>query len=201
MPGRSSELGEMPSSMSVSLIARLRDQDGDAWQRLVKLYGPLVYRWCREAGLQANDATDVGQEVFRAVATSIDRFRRDRPGDSFRGWLWTIMKNKVRDHFRGLASRPEATGGTDAYQQFQQLPDSPSEVSDADRASGVSRRALDLIRSEFESRTWEAFWGVAVGRGKPADVAADLGMTVAAVYMAKSRVLRRLREEFTELLD
>ena len=71
----------------------------------------------------------------------------------------------------------------------------------AARLDGVSRRALDLIRSEFESRTWEAFWGVAVGRGKPADVAADLGMTVAAVYMAKSRVLRRLREEFTELLD
>ena len=70
MPGRSSEFGEMASSTSVSLIARLRDQDGDAWQRLVKLYGPLVYRWCREAGLQASDATDVGQEVFGAVATS-----------------------------------------------------------------------------------------------------------------------------------
>ncbi len=67
--------------------------------------------------------------------------------------------------------------------------------------SGVTHRALELIRSEFESRTWDAFWGVAVGGGKPADVAADLEMTVAAVYMAKSRVLRRLREEFTELLD
>ena len=190
---------------SVTLIERLKSQDAEAWRRLVALYGPDMYRWCRQSGMQGTDTADVVQEVFRAVASNIGSFRRERPGDSFRGWLWSIAKNKIRDHFRSLQARPAATGGTDAYQQLQQLPEeSPDNESDASRANAesvLSKRAVEIVRAEFEPRTWEAFSQVAIDGRKPADVAEDLGMTVAAVYMAKSRVLRRLRAELADCVD
>ena len=100
----------------------MKAHDQDAWQRLVKLYGPLVYQACRRAGLQPTDASGVFQEVFQAVAMHIAGFRRDRPGDTFRGWLLTITQNKIRDHFRRLGTQPEAIGGTDAHRRLLELP-------------------------------------------------------------------------------
>src|SRR5262249_30991608 len=144
------------------------------------------------------------QEVFRSVAQHLGDFRRERPGDSFRGWLWRITHNKVRDFWRRQQHRPQAVGGTTAQQRFQELaqesedslpPDCPAE------SAALYRRALDLIHAEFEGRTWQAFWGVAVEGRAAADVAAELTMSPGAVYVAKSRVLRRLREDFGELLD
>lgn len=101
-------------STSLSLLERARANDSDAWRRLSRIYGPQVYRWARQAGLQENDASDLVQEVFGVVATRISDFRRDRVGDSFRGWLYSIARNKIRDHFRALARRPDAAGGTQA---------------------------------------------------------------------------------------
>jgi RNA polymerase sigma-70 factor (ECF subfamily) len=191
-------------STSSSLLMRVKGRDPDAWQRLVKLYGPLVYRWAREAGLQDSDAADVMQEVFRAISAAIEDYRHDRPGDRFRGWVWTITRNKVRDHFRQRANQPEARGGTTAHIQIQQTPKLPSEEPEDTEATAITnlpRRALALIRGEFQEHTWQAFWRVAVAGDKPADVAEDLGMSVGAVYTAKSRVFRRVREELGELLD
>src|SRR5690349_1212705 len=95
-----------PGSTSSSLLDQIRAGDAGGWRRLVHLYGPLVYGWARRSGLQAADAADVMQEVFRAVHTGIAGFRRDRPGDSFRAWLWGVTHTKLRDFWRRLASQP-----------------------------------------------------------------------------------------------
>jgi RNA polymerase sigma-70 factor (ECF subfamily) len=96
---------------SPSLLLRVQDNDQGAWTRLVNLYAPLVYHWCGKAQLNADDMADVFQETFRAVARNIREFRRDRAGDSFRGWLRTITQNKIRDHFRRQEHEPRAAGG------------------------------------------------------------------------------------------
>ncbi len=188
-----------PGSISSSLLRQLQANRPDAWRRLVYLYGPLVYRWCRQTGLQAADATDVVQEVFRSVAAGVGRFRRRGPGDSFRGWLWTITRNKVRDHLRARAGFPGAVGGTDMQQRLAQLPESEpvsGEASQDDQAeAGLVHRAMEAIRGEFEDSTWESFWRMTVGGHTAAEIAGDLGLSKSAVRQAKYRVLRRLRQE------
>ena len=191
------------STIGTSLLMRVRHLDPDAWQRLVHIYGPLVYKWCIKAGLRSEDAADVGQEVFRAVADGISKFRRDRDGDTFVGWLRTITRFKIADYRRGQSSDPQAIGGTDFQIAISQLSEStkeavPEENDDGRIDSIVYRRALDIIKTEFEQRTWQAFWATAVDGRPTADIADELGMTTMAVRKAKSRVLRRLRDEFDE---
>jgi RNA polymerase sigma-70 factor (ECF subfamily) len=188
---------------SSSLLLRVQAQEQAAWVRLVHLYSPVVYQWCRHAGLQEADALDVGQEIFEAVWRNIRNFRRDRPGDSFRAWLRTIAHHKIVDHHRqrdvlrveGYSAEP-----TRVYER----PD--EQRSDVDEADGketrfLCRRALALIRSEFEDKSWQAFEAVVMNDQKPAEVAAALHMSVNAVYLARSRILKRLREEFADLMD
>ena len=194
-----------PGSTSTSLLGRVRAGEADAWEKLVDIYGPLVYGWCRQSGLQGEDAADVVQEVFAAVASRIDRFRRDRPGDSWRGWLWTITRNKVLDHFRARAKQPQAPGGTEAQMLLAQL---PAQAPELPRASGPGSavkmgeeyRALEMVRAGVEERTWRAFWRVVIDEQPVADVAAELGMSVRAVYEAKYRVRRRIRQELEDLI-
>jgi RNA polymerase sigma-70 factor (ECF subfamily) len=185
---------------SVTLLQRVRDRDEEAWRRLLHLYGPLVIRWCGHGGVSGQDADDIQQEVFQAVATGLDGFRRDREGDTFRGWLRTITRNKLLDHYRRRDKNPEAQGGTDAYRQLQDLADQPWPEDTADDLSGLYHRALELVKGEFEPRTWEAFWRAAVDGQSPDLIAADLGVTPAAIRKAKSRVLHRLRAELGDLL-
>lgn len=188
----------MSGSASASLLDRVCAREPGAWERLARLYGPLVYGWARRQRLQDADAADVAQEVFAAVAAGISTFRRDTVGDSFRGWLWGITRNKVADHFRRAAGRPPAAGGSDAAERLLQIPDAFPEGSgyaflpaDAD----LVRRALDGLRVEFEPRTWQAFWRMAIDGHAAADIARDLGTTPRAVRQAKYRVLQRLRAE------
>jgi RNA polymerase sigma-70 factor, ECF subfamily len=202
-PADSRPESSRPGSISSTLLERVKARRPEAWERLVDLYGPVVYRWCRQSGVAAEDSADVVQEVFLAVAAHIADFRRNGPGDRFDAWLGTITRNKIRDLFRRRRGRLSAQGGTDAQTRFLDLPE-PSGTSlsssPADADGLLSRRALDLVRAEFENRTWEAFWRTAVEGQSPGDVAAELGMTVPAVYKAKSRVLRRLRQELGGLL-
>jgi RNA polymerase sigma-70 factor (ECF subfamily) len=168
------------------------------------LYGPVVYRWCRHSGLGRDAAAEVVQEVFVALAAHVVDFRHDRPGDSFGAWLRTITRNKVLDYFRARRDRPAAEGGSVAQEQLLRVPElaEPSQSGmSADVYSSVLRRGLDLVRAEFENRTWEAFWRAAVEGHPPAIIAADMGMSIQAVYKAKSRVLRRLRQELDGLLE
>jgi RNA polymerase sigma-70 factor (ECF subfamily) len=189
-------------STSSSLLQRVRANDAGAWERLVDLYAPLVYHWCRRGRLPPEDTADVFQEVFRAVAEHIGTFRHDRPGDSFRGWLRTITRSKVCDHLRRMADQPQAPGGTDAQRLLHEVPAPDADEEDPAEAGLVAqqlRRVLEAIRGEFEERTWRAFWEVQMeGRGTD-EVGAELGMTAAAVRKAKFRVLRRLREEMGEV--
>lgn len=188
-------------STSTQLIARVRQNDQDAWNQLVSLYAPLVYRWCRQSNLQTSDATDVVQDVFRAVTANIGSFRRDQPGHSFRAWLRTITRNKVLDHFRREQARPTATGGTDAGRVMQQIPqhDETNESKTSDEIL-LLRNAMELVRQQFEPNTWRAFMLNTI-EGQSADqVAQELDMTVQAVWKAKSRVLQRLREQFGDVL-
>ena len=203
-PAAGAPTGDANPSVGSTLLERLRAGRTDAWERLARLYGPTVYVWCRRAGVPEADAADVSQEVLAAVARHLADFRRERPGDSFRGWLWTITRNKVRDHFRRCADRVQAAGGTTAQQLLHQVPeDAPPDPEAGPEAepAGLYRRALELIQSEFEERTWRAFLMVTVEGRLPADAAAALGTTPGAVYIAKSRVLKRLREEFGDLLE
>lgn len=190
------------SSTSTSLLRRAKAQNPEAWQRLVKLYGPLVYHWCRSVGLKAEDTADVVQEVFCAVVVGIEGFRGSGRRGSFRSWLRTITRNKIHDFFRARQGMPEGEGGTSAQRHFMQVPqpgeipelEDPPEAEDA-----LWRRAVDLVRAEFEEQTWKAFWRVAVDGQVPAAVAEELSTTVPAVYKAKSRVLRRVRQELGDL--
>jgi RNA polymerase sigma-70 factor (ECF subfamily) len=190
-------------SVSSSLLDRLRLQDPEAWRRLVRLYYPVVRGWGERAGLQAEDAADVAQEVFRALAGNVDRFRRDGGKNSFRGWLWGITQRQILAHRRRRQGRPVAAGGTEANRLLAEVPeaDEPSSAAPPDDRHAVLRRALDLLRAEVEERTWQAFWRATVEGQAPADIAAALGMSVNSVYLAKARLLRRLREEFGDLLD
>jgi RNA polymerase sigma-70 factor (ECF subfamily) len=183
-------------------LARVQAGEPEAWERLVNLYAPLVFRWCRCGGLQDQDTADVFQEVFQAVVVSVGGFRREREGDTFRGWLRRIAQNKLRDHFRKLGREPRGAGGSSARERLAQFPEPQPADDDLTREEperGLFARALGLIRGEFAERTWAAFWQTAVeGRG-PKDVAADLSMSPGAVRVAKSRVLHRLREELGDL--
>ena len=195
---------DSPGSTSSSLLRHVIARQPEAWEKLAHLYCPLVYKWARVRRLQDADAADIVGEVFKTVLARIDDFRRDKPGDSFRGWLWKITCNKLGDHFRRVATRPGAAGGSDAYQQFQQLPDMPAEDSVnfcglvTDRE--VLHRMLELIRPDFEGKTWQAFWRLAADGDAAADIAQDLGMTAKAVRQAKYRVLQRLRKELEDHL-
>ena len=190
------------TSTSTSLIERVKARDPQAWQRLVKLYSPMAYRWCREMGVSAEDSKDILQEVFTSVFGSIAEFRRTRAGDSFRAWLCTITRNKVRDMYRRRANQPVVDGGSQANELMQQVPDDdcPTSSSPADQGSEnrLVQQAAELVQCEFETQTWQVFWRAAVQGQKLADIADDLGMSLAAVYQAKSRVMRRLRQELSD---
>jgi RNA polymerase sigma-70 factor (ECF subfamily) len=191
------------SATPSSLLLRLRrPDDGDAWQRLLCLYKPTVEGWCRRAGLSREDVADVRQEVFQAVARGIADFRRDRPGDSFRAWLHAITRVRIADLRRRQRREPAGVGGSSFHERLQQeaAPEETPEAEASRERGELRQRALRLIQTDFGERTWKAFWGVAVEGRPPADVAADLGLTPGAVYSAKSRVLRRLRQEFGGLL-
>ena len=191
------------SGTSRSLLARVQADEPRAWDRLVNLYAPLVLRWCRRSGLQGTDAADVFQQVFQAVVVNVGGFRKERHGDTFRGWLRRITQNKLRDHFRRLGRETRGTGGSSAQQRLAQVP-GPEPVEapitiDIDERS-LFARALAQIRAEFAPRTWSAFWQTAVEGRAAKDVADELNMSPGAVRVAKSRVLHRLRQELGDLL-
>lgn len=194
---------ESGAATSLSLLARVREQDNEAWSRLSHIYGPLVYRWCRRAGIEPSDAADILQEVFRAVASGIERFRYHGEGDSFRGWLFGITRNKIYDHFREAAKSPKAVGGTSMQQQIEQVPAFDEESidsfqQDSDR-SLIVRQTLASIEDDFAQNCWRAFWLTTIDQRPSTEVANELCMTANAVRQAKFRVLKRLRLELEGL--
>ena len=186
-----------------SLLLRAAHRDAEAWRELVDLYGPLVAHWCRRCSLDVHSTADCVQDVFTSVAIALDQFSPQRESGSFRAWLWTITRNKLRDHFRRSGRSAAATGGSTAMGLMQQVID-PSSVPD-DEPTGdpqlqqLTSRALSQVRSEFESRTWQAFWRFVVDGIATSEVARELEMSEATVRQSRSRILRRLRQQLGDV--
>lgn len=195
---------DLNDETSLTLLERARANDPDAWSRLFALYTPIVKYWCFLGGLQETDVDDVVQDVYRSALSGLARFRHDRPDDSFRGWLRTVTRNALALHFRKNARVPYAKGGSAAFLLLQDVADPRVELPDDDppaQVRGLYRRALELVRSEFEDRTWQMFWLTVVEDHGPDAVAEQFGVTPVTIRKAKSRVLRRLREELGDLLN
>ncbi len=209
-----------PNQTSLSLILQATKQDTTAWERIVSIYSPLVYFWCQESRLSRADLQDVFQEVFHALARNLHKFRPVENG-SFRGWLRTLTRNKLNDHFRQAGHEPKPVGGTEALNFLKEIPAEtsrpitsnhssclssdglPSERSSTEQAIIHSTlcQALSNVRANFSEQSWKAFWMVVVDGRETVDVATDLGMQPGTVRVAKSRVLKRLRLELGDSLD
>jgi RNA polymerase sigma-70 factor (ECF subfamily) len=187
--------GGRPTATSSSLLAGAQAKDQECWRRIVGLYAPLVLWWCRRRGLHDDDSQDVVQEVFKAVFARIRGFQKDGQPGAFRRMLFSIARNKIADLFRPRepAQPPVPEEGRPRALEGKMLPRGPQRVI-------VLHRALEQVRPRFQQHTWRAMWEVVVEARSPLDVAESLGMTVNAVYTAKSRVLHCIREEYEGLL-
>jgi RNA polymerase sigma-70 factor (ECF subfamily) len=187
-----------------SLVLRLRDAgDEAAWAEFIELYEPLVYRLARAKGLQDADASDLCQEVFRAVASAIERWDPDPAKGRFRAWLFRIARNLLVNFLTGQRRHPPGSGRTSVHELLQAQPAPVDMQAEAEFAAEFRRRAFrwaaERVKPEFAETTWLAFWRTGVEGRTPAQTAEELGLSVGAVYVARSRVLARLRERVEEL--
>jgi RNA polymerase sigma-70 factor (ECF subfamily) len=178
-----------------SLLLRIRDErDAESWSRFVAIYSPLVYGFLRKRGLQDADAADLTQDVLARVASAIKGFEYDPRKGTFRGWLFTIVQNSLRKFVARPQPGGRGSGDTQALQALLQVPaDAGDDEWDRNYQRHLLHRAAEEVRGEFQDATWQAFWGTAVDGTSPGAVASELGMSVAAVYMARHRVTARLR--------
>jgi RNA polymerase sigma-70 factor (ECF subfamily) len=183
----------------VSLLERLKQPaPHQAWTRFVNLYAPLLYRWVRRLGVSGDQAEDLVQEVFAVLVQALPAFTYD-PQRGFHGWLWTVTLNKVRESKRRL--RAAVKEGPEAALDDQAGSDTIAHFDEAEYRSYLMKRALQLMQHDFQECTWKAFLAQVI-EGRPApEVAAELNLSVGAVYAAKFRVLARLRSELAGLLD
>ncbi len=201
-------------STSSSLLGRARTGENAAWQQLVTLYGPLVWKWCGERGVSTDDIADVFQNVFARVHCGLPSFRREAAGQTFRGWLRTIARNAIIDHHRSAAKTVTGRGGSVALTQIKELVDPHPSLDlqspdDGDQPAASSptenllvlRQAMTLLKPQFSENVWQAFLRTARDGLSAPDVAAELAMTPDAVRQAKRRVLQKLRQEFGDLID
>ncbi len=181
----------------VSLLERLRQpNEPDAWNRFVKLYTPLLYYWAKRLGLQESDAADLVQDVFTLLVQKLPAFHYDRDR-SFRNWLLTVMSNKLRTRLR---HRPPASLGAGDVARLE-APEETDGLDETEYRERLVRQALHLMQTEFSPSMWKACWEHAVMGRPAAEVAAELGIRTGSVYVAKSRILTRLRQELKGLLD
>jgi RNA polymerase sigma-70 factor (ECF subfamily) len=183
----------------ISLLVRLRQPEAaEAWDRFAQLYAPLIYYWGRRKGLQPSDAQDLVQEVFATLVQKLPQFEHDGQR-SFRGWLRTITLNKWRDRQRRAA--PAALDPADST--LAHLPSAASEedFEEQEYRRHVLARALRIMQADFAPQTWQACLAAVTTDRPAAEIAAEHGLTVGAVYAARFRVLARLREELAGLMD
>jgi RNA polymerase sigma-70 factor, ECF subfamily len=185
------------NTTSVSLLQRLRRPDeAGAWERFVQLYTPLIYQWACRAGLQESDAADLVQDVFVLLLRKLPEFDYDQHG-SFRAWLHAVTLNLWRTRLRRHKLPTDPGVSPDGVA----APDGVAEFDEAEYRDHLVRRALELLRTDFEEATWRAFWECVFNDRPTAEVAAELGMSAGAVRTAKCRVLARLRQELDGLLS
>jgi RNA polymerase sigma-70 factor (ECF subfamily) len=205
-PGGGISMGlRMEPTTRRSLVLRLRNLDDQAaWAEFVDVYEPLLYRLARGKGLQDADARDLCQDVFRAVAGAIERWDPDPAKGSFRGWLFRIARNLVVDFLAGQRRHPRGSGRTSVHEMLADRP-AVDPAASAEFAAEFRRRAFDWaagqVKNEFAESTWQAFWKTGVENRPVGDVARELGLSPGAVYIARSRVLARLRGRVEQLTE
>jgi RNA polymerase sigma factor (sigma-70 family) len=186
-----------------SLLARLGDsEDRLAWQQFVELYGSLVYGFARQRGLQDADAADLTQDVLLAIAQTAGRWHYDPQRGSFRRWLYGITRNKIAQFLTSRCSQPLGSGDSTTQQRLAEEPEPEPDAEatwEREYQQHLFRLAAARIQKHFSSTTWKAFWRTAVEGARGAAVAAELGLSVGAVYVARSRVLARLTEEIQQM--
>jgi RNA polymerase sigma-70 factor (ECF subfamily) len=189
-------------STHLSLLLRLCDvHDHEAWVEFVTLYEPVVYRLLRQRGLQDNDARDLMQELFLAISRNIDRWKPAHGKGSFRAWLWRVVRNLVINWLKSR-QRSVLAGGTELNALLDQLPAAGEKDTiefDRELQRALFHRAVEQVQTQVQPATWQAFWETSV-IGRPTDeVAIKLGMSVGAVWVAKCRVVARLKAAVGEM--
>ncbi|MEO2091389.1 MAG: sigma-70 family RNA polymerase sigma factor [Gemmataceae bacterium] len=191
-------MAEAPATR-ITLLNRIRDgADSDAWAEFARLYGPVIYGFSRKRGLQDADAADLVQDVLRSVARNAPKLDYDPKRGTFRGWLYTITRNKIYNFLSANKNRPKASGDSGTHEQLDstaETRDDPEGVWELEYQRRLAAKAMDRVKHEFQPNTWKAFWGTAVEGKSAAEVGSELKMSPGAVYVAKSRVTARLREE------
>ncbi|MEQ8789582.1 MAG: sigma-70 family RNA polymerase sigma factor [Pirellulaceae bacterium] len=190
---------------SLSLLDKVkRDASSESTSQLVYVYAPLLRRWLRRYSIQDCDVDDLVQTVLATVFRELPRFDHNgRPG-AFRSWLRLILVNRLRAFWRSGRYRPTATGDSDLMKKLDELADETSSLSrvwDEEYDRRVIAQLIDLVQPKVAPNTWEAFRRQAIEGESAADAARDLNMSIDAVYAAKSRVLRMLRQEAAGLMD
>jgi RNA polymerase sigma factor (sigma-70 family) len=186
-----------------SLLVRLRDtQDGDAWAQFVDLYAPLIYAFGRKRGLQDADAADLSQEVLRAVSNGIRGLDYDPKRGTFRSWLFKVVRNKLRDFVAARSLREQGSGDSDLHRLLHEQPGRELEqeaVWEQEYEQQLFTWASEQVKRDVQETTWSAFWQTAVEGKSGKEVARELGLSVPAVYLAKGRVMTRLKELIQEV--
>lgn len=183
---------EIPSTITSSLLEGIRSNQQDAWNRMVNLYFPLVYSWCRKAGLKPEDSSDICQNVFKGVSQGIGNFTREKPADTFTGWLRTITKRRIFDFRKKNHNQPATYQG-----DIHSVPDNieeevATEGSDQDYFV-LLRGVLETIKKGFEEKTWNIFWRYVVEEIPLEDVIKEFNVNANSVYLAKSRILKKIQ--------
>jgi RNA polymerase sigma-70 factor (ECF subfamily) len=178
-----------------SLVLRLRDPcDETAWRDFVELYAPVIYGYLRKQGLQDADAADLGQDALAAVVGAIGRLEYDRDRGSFRNWLFTIVRNRLSNWRRSQKCRP-LDGGHGSAAPLEQMPapDTSESAWNTEWEQRIFAWACTQVRRDVSETSWQAFWRSAIENQPGKQIAAELGLSVAAVYQAHSRVLSRMK--------
>jgi RNA polymerase sigma-70 factor (ECF subfamily) len=184
-----------------SLLVRVRDAtDQAAWQEFVAIYAPIVYGFARKRGLQDSDAGDLTQEVLLSVSAAVGQLDYDPRRGMFRSWLFTVARNKLHDFARARQRRVQGSGRSDFQAMLEELPAREENLWDEEYRLRLFQWAAERVQGHFTASTWQAFWLVAVENKPPRQVAQQLALSLAAVYMAKSRVQAALKAEIQEVL-
>ena len=188
-----SDQGELQTRQT--LLLKIRDLgDKASWDEFAELYTPLIYRFLTNRGLADSNARDVMQDSLKAVASAIDRFEYDPAKGTFRSWLYTVVRSKLNNYFKKCGRQPAEAGLTEVEGMADGTDAAIDREWDLEYKRHMFRWASEKVRGEFKENTWKAFYGVAVEERPADEVAKDLEMPVGGVYVAKSRVIAKLRE-------
>ena len=184
-------------STRASLLLQLRDSgNAEAWKQFVEIYAPIIYGFCRNKGLQDADAADVSQEVMRTVVRAMEKFEYDRQRGKFRNWLLTVTRSKLSNFFSSRQRRDEPHGNTSIQDLMDREPTAAEQSSwDTEYHGRLFHWASEQVKPSVQESSWQAFWRTTIDQEDAAVVARDLNLSVGALYVAKSRVLARLKEK------